>query len=174
MSPRGANTIVKWAGLAAGAVLAVTLVVGWRVPAATGALGADVKLVADQPGELLLSASGSFLQGRGLVPGGPAAAGSLGLRNITPRTLAVRVRARPSTPDLDGALQVELEDAGRAVAAGRLGSLRRWSRGALRIGPGERRRLAGRAFLRAGERNHEGRIVDVTLELRAIPVGSSP
>ena len=170
MSRASANAIAKWTGLTVGLAVAVALVVTWRVPATSGTLGADVKLVATPPGELTLKPAGAFLEGRRLTAGGAAATGRLELRNITARTLAVRVRLLPSVADLDGALRIELEDAGRPVAIGRLGGLRRASRPALRIGPGESRRLDARAFVirRAGD--YEGRMVDVTVELRARPV----
>ena len=171
MTRRRTNTIVKCLGLAAGMAIALALLLGWRVPAATGTLGADVKLVATPPGELALEGSGPFLQGRALEPGGRAATGRLDLQNISPRTLAVQVRLRPSTRDLDRALRVELEDAG-ALAGGTLGALRRWSRRRMRIAPGERRRLDGRALMRKGAHNYEGRIVDATLEFRARHVGA--
>lgn len=113
------------------------------------------------------SRAGALLQGNGLTAGGPAATGRLELRNITGRRLEVRVRLLPSAPDLDGVLRVELEDAGEPVAIGPLGRLRRWSRSAISIGAGESRRLDARASVLSGARNYEGRIIDVTVELRA-------
>lgn len=167
-----ANTLAKLIGLAAGAAVAVVLVMTWRVPATSGTLGADVKLVATPPGELVLRPGGAFLQGRGLSAGGPAASGRLGLRNITGRRLAVRVRLLPSSPDLDRALRVELTGSGRdLVAGGRLHALRRWSRRTIEIEPGKSRTLEARTSVMRGARDYEGRIVDVTLELRARPVG---
>ena len=162
--------MAKWIGLAGGLAVAVLLLATWRVPATSGTLGADLKLVAAPPGELMLRPAGAFLQGRGLTAGGAAATGRLELRNITGRRLAVRVRLLPSAADLDRAVRVELEDAGRAVAVGPIGTLRRWSRRAFELRPGESRRLDGRAFVVQPAGNYEGRIVDATLELRARPM----
>ena len=163
--------ITKWVGLAVGLAMAVVLLTTWQVPATSGTLGADVKLVATPPGELTLQPAGAFLQARGLSAGGAAGAGRLELRNITGRRLEVRLRLLPSAPDLDGALHVELGDAGDPVARGPLGTLRRWSRQAIVVEPGEARRLDGRAYVAGGAGDYEGRIVDVTVELRARPVG---
>ena len=162
-----ANTLTKWIGLAAGIALAAVLLSSWRVPATSGTLGADLKLVATPPGELTLKPAGALLQGHGLRAGGTAATGTLEVRNITARTLAVRTRLLPSVPDLDAGLRVEVEDGGRPVASGPLGRLRRWSRAAVTIAPGESRRLDARAAVVPGARDYQGRIVDATLELRA-------
>ncbi len=162
--------MTKWIGLTVGLAVAAALLMTWRVPATSGALGAELTLVATPPGELTLRPAGAFLHGRRLTAGGAAATGRLEVRNITGRRLAVRVRLLPAAPDLDRALRVELEDAGRLVAVGRLGALRRWSRGAFELRPGESRRLDARAFLVEHASGYEGRMVDVTLELRARPV----
>ena len=171
MSRASANTTAKWIGLAAGLGVALVLLMTWRVPATSGTLGADVKLVATPPGELTLKPAGAFLEARGLVAGGRAASGSLELRNITGRRLAVRLRLLPSSSDLDRALRVELDDAGTAIAAGPLGGLRRWSRRHVEIEPGGSRRIEARALIARGGGDYEGRIADVTVELRARPVG---
>ena len=162
--------MAKLVGLTVGLAVAAALLMTWRVPAMSGALGADLKLVATPPGELTLKPAGAFLQGRRLTAGGAAATGRLELRNVTARRLTVRVRLLPSAGDLDRALQLELEDAGRLVAIGRLGALRRWSRRAFELRPGESRRLDARAFVVDHAGGYEGRMVDVTLELRARPV----
>jgi hypothetical protein len=161
------DAIVKLVGLAAGLALAAALLLSSRVPADDTPVGADAALVATPPGELLVSGSPSFLRGRGLVQGGPAASGRLTLRNITERPLAVRMRLVPSRPDLDRALRVELEDAGSPVAVGTLGDLRGWSRSTVRLKPGERRRLDGRVSIASGAEDYEGRTVKASLELRA-------
>lgn len=171
MSRPSRNTMTKWIGLTVGLAMAVVLLTSWRVPATSGTLGADVQLVATPPGELTLEPSGAFLQGNGLAAGGAAGTGRLELRNITGRTLAVSVRLLPSAADLDRALHVELGDAGGPVARGPLGKLRRWSLRTIHVGPGESKRLDARASIAQGAANYEGRIVDVTVELRARPVG---
>lgn len=162
------DAIVKLVGLAVGLSTAAALLLLFsRVPANDTPVGAEATLVATPPGELLISGSHSLLRGLRLVEGGPAASGRLVLRNITERPLAVRLRLVPSKPDLDRALRVELEDAGSPVAIGRLGDLRGWSRAALRLEPGERRRLDGRASIPTGAAGYEGRTVRVGVELRA-------
>ena len=162
-----ANTIAKWIGLTAGLAVALALLMTWRVPVTSGTLGADVKLVATPPGELSLKPVGAFLEGSGLTAGGAAATGRLELRNVTGRMLEVRLRLLPSTPDLDRVLRVELEDAGERVLSGTLRGLRDWSRRAISVAPGESRRVDARAYVARGAGDYEGRIVDVTLEVRA-------
>ena len=161
------DAIVRLAGLAAGLAVAAAFLVLARVPADDTPVGAEATLVARAPGELLISGSRSFLRGRDLVQGGAAASGRLTLRNITERAQEVRMRLVPSNPELDKALRVEVEDAGSPLAVGALGELRRWSRFALRLRPGERRRLDGRASIASGAPDYEGRAVKVTVELQA-------
>ena len=167
MSHQSTHAIVKFLGLAVGLALAAAFVLVSRVPADDEPVGAEATMVATAPGELLISGSRSFLRGRGLVDGGPAASGRLVLRNITERPLAVRVRVAPSKPDLDRALRVELVDAGAPLVVGTLGRLRGWSRSAMRLKPGERRRLDARASIVSGAADYQGRTVKVGLELRA-------
>lgn len=164
------NTVAKWVGLALGLGLAVALLATWRVPATSGTLGADVKFVATAPGELTLKPSGAFLQAHGLAAGRGRVSGRLVIRNITARRLAVRVRLLPSAPDLDRALRVELEHGGERLGTGRLGEHRRWSPRAIDLAPGQERSLEASASIAPDAGDYEGRIVDVTVELRARPV----
>jgi hypothetical protein len=152
-------------GLAIGLCAALALVLSWRVPAEGGTLGADARFTALPPGELVVEPEATFLKARRLRPGGPAATGSLRVRNISPRSVAVRGVALPSSGDLDSRLRVELRQGDDELFSGRLGRLRRGT-ARMRLLPDEERRVEARAWLPAGTAGHEGAAVDVTLELR--------
>jgi hypothetical protein len=139
-------------------------VAGGHAPA-----GSAVTVTALPTGEIGLSRSGPILVAADLHPGGPQTAARSGLivANQTGRTLAVRMRALPSLPDLDRLLTVSLEVAGERPLVGPIGDLRRWTARPLVLRRGESRRLVIRAWLPAGVRDgYQGRIVDVDLEFR--------
>jgi hypothetical protein len=160
--------MVRGAGFAAGLVLAALALLSWRVPASGEELGLDVRLVAMPPGELLVEQTGPFVSGRALTPGGRAAEGSLTVRNIAGRRLAFRVRGLPSARGVDRILQVELRVGGRRLASGPLGDLRAWTGRSFELDASETAALTARAWLPEGTgRGWAGRILDVTVELRA-------
>lgn len=155
-----------------GFAIAVLVLLSWRIPAASGQLGADVRFVATPLGEVAVHPAGAFASARALERGAGEAHGRLTLANIGGGALAVRIRALPSSHDLDRTLRVELRAAGRTLARGPLGRLRSWSVGSLTIPRGGRVEVEARAWLPAHTRGaYEGRSVDVTLELRARPAG---
>lgn len=161
----------KWIGAAAGILLAVALVLSWKVAAEGRPLPAEVSVRADPSGELELRPAGDFLSAPRLRVGGRAASGTLLLHNITPVTLAVRVRLEPSSPGLDRALLVRLDGDGRQLVVARLGALRRWSTRALRIRSGRSAVLRARVSLPAGPFAPAagGQDVDVVADFRAEP-----
>jgi hypothetical protein len=156
-----------------GIALAVALVLSWRVAAERTALPAEVTMHAHPAGELEFRPAAAFLSARRLEAGGPSASGSLRLRNITPVTLDVRVRLAPSSGALDRALVVRLAVGGRTLAHGRLGRLRGWSVGPLRIRPGRGAVLHARAAVPAGPSAAAGggHDVDIAAEFQALPRG---
>lgn len=162
----------KWIGAAAGIMLAAALVLSWKVPAEGRPLPAEVSVRADPSGELELRPAGDFLSAPRLRVGGRAASGTLLLHNITPVTLAVRVRLEPSSSALDRALLVRLDGDGRQLVAARLGALRRWSARALTIRPGRSAVLRVRVSLPAAPSAAAagGQDVDIEADFRAQPV----
>jgi len=155
------------AGTAAGLVLAAVLLLSWKIPASGATLGAEVAFTATPPGELTAAPAGSFLRARELRPGAGPETAELELRNISPRTVVVRLRLLPSGPALDRGLHVRIAAGNRVLAAGPLGSLRGPSR-PVRVGSGESRKLRFSVSVPAGGGDHtEGRITDVTTDLRA-------
>jgi hypothetical protein len=158
-------------GLTLGIGLAVLLMISWRIPGGSGHLGADVSLVAIPPGELVVSSDNRFAAARDLEPGRGEARGTLGVRNIAGRAQTVRVRALPSTRDLDRLLQLELRAGGRVIARGPVGDLRRFGR-AFTIPSDRSTRLEARAWLPGSAGGGwRGRIADVTLDFSAKSVG---
>ena len=65
-------------------------------------------------------------------------------------------------------MRVEVSAGERTISTGTLGEFRTWTRDGLTLDDGEKRTLELRAWLpEGGERNHEGVILDATVELRA-------
>ena len=120
-------SMLRAAGLLTGVAMAVLLLFAVRVPSSSGALGAGLRLTAVPPGDLTVSTD-PVLVARDLVAGGRAAQGRLRLRNISAGPVSARIRLRPADRSLDHGLNVRLQAGDRVLAAGPLGSLRRWSR----------------------------------------------
>ena len=158
---------IGWArgvGFVLGVSLAVTAVLGWRLPRGTGRLGADVAIAFLQTGELQLSSTSPVVMATGMRPG-RSADGSVEVRNSSPSHLAVGVTAEPSSSDLDGVLFVEVTAAGERLYRGTLGGLRE---GSVRfaIAPLQTRTLSIRAWLPSdAEGGYEGRVDQVNLDL---------
>jgi hypothetical protein len=161
--------MVRWAGVAVGATLAALALLSWRIPHSGGALGADVQFVATPSGELATSPSGAFLSARRLLPGGRPGTGDLRVDNVAGRPLAVRLRLLPSDPGLDRELRVELRGGDRTIEAP-LARLRSLTASVLHLRPRQTRRLRVRAWVpRSAGPGYEGRIAEVTVDLRAVP-----
>jgi hypothetical protein len=167
-SGRAARTF----GIVCGVAAAAALITSWRVGPGDATLGAQVRIAASPTGELAVKPAGTFLTDSRLRPG-RAARGELRLTNQTPKALAVRLRAVPTSPSLDEALLVHVSAAGRTLANARLGQLRDWTPRALEIASGRSRTLELRASVLAGSKGgYEGQAVDVELQLDAKPLGA--
>jgi hypothetical protein len=166
MTKLRSNLPLRIAGLAAGLVLAASLLLAWRVPASDGRLGADVRLVALVPGELTAAPNDFFLSARDLKPGAPPKSGVLRVRNITTGPVDVRVKALPSDRQLARVAQLELRSGPRVLARGSIAELRRPS-GPMHIPLGTVRSLRARVWIpRSARHGYEARLADVTLDLR--------
>jgi hypothetical protein len=171
MTGIGTHRRARIAGFAIGVAAVAALAVTWQVDRGTGTVGADVTFVAAPTGELDIP-SGPFVRGIGLEPGDDAG-GAVPVRNQTGSTLAIAVRVLPSIADLDPVLQVRMTAGGRPVYEGSLGGLRDWSP-PFRLASGRGVPLAVTVSLPAGpdDASH-GRIEDVSLEFRSVPVGGA-
>jgi hypothetical protein len=157
-------------GLALGIAVAALLVLAFRVPAEGGPLGAGMRLTTVAPGELEVSPTGTLLNARRLLPGADPAQATLDLRNVTGKDLRVRLRGLPANRDLDRLARLEvLAPGGRALVRGPLARFRDWT-AALRLPRSGSAGLTVRAWIPASVRTgFEGRDVDVTVEMRAVP-----
>jgi hypothetical protein len=159
-------------GATCGLVAAAALIMSWRTGPAGATLGAQVRIAVSPTGELALKPAGTVLTGYRLRPG-RAAASELRLTNQTPKALAVRLRAVPSSGSLDETLVVSVSTPGRTLAAARLGHLHEWTPRSLTIAAGHSSKLELRASVLAGTRGgYEGQRVDVELQLDAKPLGA--
>jgi hypothetical protein len=167
MTKTRSNLPLRIAGLAAGFMLAASLLYVLRIPPSDGSLGADVRLVALAPGELTVKPTAAFLTGRDLKPGGPAAEGRLRVRNITTGPVDVRVRALPSDRRLARLIHVELRAGGRVLADSSMAAVRQGS-ARMRIPLGKVGTLQARVWIpRSVEKGYQAGLADVTMDLRA-------
>jgi hypothetical protein len=149
-------------------ILAGTTLAAGRMAPGRGVTGTDLTMVVAPSGELELPTRRPFLGARDMRPG-DVVRGSITPRNQTARPLRLRLRALPSSPELDHALRVRVASGATTLYDGPLSGLRRWTRSALRLGVSRHARIAFRAELGRSPRGH---IVDVPIELRA-SVGTS-
>jgi len=166
--------LLRWGGLAAGLLASALLVAGWRIPAAADTLGTDVTVSVTRTGEVSVTPAGRALSASGLRPAGRADArrGRVTLRNLSGSTLAIRLRALPSTGSVDDVVSLRLAVEGAVVAEGPLGTMRDWSRGAVKLESGGYGSLEVAAWIpETIEKGFAGRIEDVTLEMMVKPVG---
>jgi hypothetical protein len=152
------------AGLVVGLAIALIAVRSWAVPPGRGELGTDVIMATAPTGELAVSVTGPFLTATGLQPGTEAdgATGHFDVYNRTAAALAIRLEARPSRPDLDDILWVEVDAAGEQVYRGPLSTLVEGSPGTFRLAPTKDATLTVRTWLPPSvTTGYEGRVVTV-------------
>ena len=159
----------RLAGLLAGIAVAAVILVNGRVAPGSGTVGADVRFSVSPVGELEIAPLGVFLAGAGLGPDSAAGEGELMVRNQTGSHLNVRLRAAPSSVDLDDRLMVQVSAGTKAVIQERLGAFRTGATAGFRLAPGERVELRVRAWVPPGTQGHEGRVVDVSLQFDVDP-----
>lgn len=162
-----APRLMTVAGALLGAGVAVLLLVGARPSSSFATLPGSVRFSVPLTGELEVrpAAPRPVLAIPALLPGTRPDAATVTLRNQTGRTLAVDLRARAATHDLDGLLRVRLRAGGRLLADTTLQGLRHGEHFALRVPSGARRTLRLQAWLPAAITDgFQGRSVDVTLQ----------
>jgi hypothetical protein len=167
MNASTADRFTRAIGAAIGLGLVAALIVlarpagghGGVLPAALRFTAAPDGAVAAEPAAPMpLLASGPLRPGR-------HAEGSFSLRNQTGETLAVRLRAQPSSTALDGTAQVRLQSRGVVVFNGTLQALRQGTAEAVRLRPGAAAPVRVTAWIPADvETGYEGRRVAVALE----------
>jgi hypothetical protein len=166
--------VIRVIGLLLGLGLILAAVLAGRVTGGAAPTGSAITVSMSRSGELQLFPAGTVLTAPDLHPGGPATAatGRVVVRNQTGRSLAVRLRAVPSLPDLDGLLWMDVAVERGPRLSSEVGALRRWSERPFVIRSGERRRISLRAWIPAGVRDgYQGRVEDVVLEAVSVPVG---
>jgi hypothetical protein len=142
----------KLAAVCVGAVFCLVALTAWQPPTDGSPPGLDLRLIAIPPGELTVEPTGVVASARAMQAGGPAVHGELLVRNIAGRPLSVRVAALPSDREL--ARKVRLRAPG------------------LRLPAHGSDRIDVSAWLPPGASGYRGGILDVTLDVRARPVGS--
>ncbi|MFB3737835.1 MAG: hypothetical protein ACE14W_02575 [Candidatus Velamenicoccus archaeovorus] len=163
-------------GLLIGLAVAVVAVRSWTVAPGHGGLGADLLMATAPTGELAVSVTGPFLSATGMVPGSEAdaAAGTFDVYNRTAATLAIRLQARPSVPDMNDLLWVEVDAGADRVYRGPLASLVEGSPDGFRLAPTEDVTLTVRSWLpRSSGDGYRGRVVTVDWTFLPTPVEGS-
>jgi hypothetical protein len=152
-------------GILLGVSIAVVALVSWRVPGGERTLGANVRMEALQTGAVGVAPLHPFLSAPSLLPGS-SVAGDVTVRNQTGVRLAVRLRALPSTPELDSLLGIRVGARDQTLYDGSLAGLRTAGTRPLALNPAEAADLHVRASLPSGLRTgFQGRILDVTLQI---------
>jgi hypothetical protein len=167
MSAFTADRFTRAIGAAIGLALVAALIVAAR-PAGGhgGVLPASLRFTATLDGAVAAApAPPKPLLASGSLRPGSRAEGGFSLRNETGETLAVRLRAQPSSTALDGIAQVRLQSRGAVLFEGTLQALRQGTAEALRLRSGGAARVRVAAWIPAEvETGYEGREVAVALE----------
>jgi hypothetical protein len=167
MSTSATDRFTRAIGAAIGLALVAALIVAAR-PAGGhgGVLPASLRFTAALDGAVAAEpAAPQPLLASGPMRPGSHAHGSFTLRNQTGETLALRLRAKPSSTALDGTAQVRLESRGVVLSEGTLQALRQGTAEPLKLQPGAAAPIQVLAWIPAEvETGYEGRDVAVSLE----------
>jgi hypothetical protein len=173
MSSLVADRFTRAIGAAIGLALVAALIVAAR-PAGGhgGVLPASLRFTATLDGAVAAEpAAPKPLLTSGPMRPGSHATGSFTLSNQTGETLAVRLRAKPSSTELDGTAQVRLQSGGVVLSEGTLQALRQGTPEAVKLRPGGAARVRVTAWIPAEvETGYEGRNVAVALEPEEEPL----
>jgi hypothetical protein len=167
MSTLATDRFTRAIGAAIGLCLVAALIVAAR-PAGGhgGVLPASLRFTATLDGAVAASpAAPKPLLASGPLRPGNHAEGAFSLRNQTGETLAVRLRAQPSSTALDGIAQVRLQSRGAVLFEGTLQALRQGTTETMKLRPTAAARVRVTAWIPAEvETGYEGRRVAVALE----------
>jgi hypothetical protein len=162
-------------GLLIGCGLCVGFLLSGRLPDSSGELPARLTLVSAPTSELAVSPAGRFLSQRELIPGAPRAGarGTVSARNRTRAPLAVRLRALPSSGELDELLRIRITADGAGIFRGKLRRLRRWSARAFRLAARQGKRIELRAWLPSSVTDgYQARTVELRVEWKTRALGA--
>lgn len=161
------KTTARITGVAAGLALCLAILDASRLQPSDEPLGLHLDVTLVGTGALAVEAPSPLVQVRNLLPGDDRVVEADGLvRNETGRTMTVRLRAVPSTVEVDEILNLEIFAAERLVYAGTLGALREWTAESFEVGMGQVQTVRVRALLPATVTGgYEGRVERVSLEL---------
>jgi hypothetical protein len=168
----GVGTITARAtGVLAGLALCAAILEVSRVEPSTELLGLHLDVTLVGTGALAVPAPGPLVQVRNLLPGEDRAVEADGqVRNQTGRNMMVRLRAVPSTVEVDELLNLEIFAGDRLLYAGTLGRLREWTAESFQIGVGQLQPLRVRAHLPPTVTGgYQGRMERISLELSEPP-----
>lgn len=167
MSTSATDRFTRAIGAAIGLSLVAALIFAAR-PAGGhgGVLPASLRFTATLDGAVASQpAAPKPLLASGPMRPGSHVQGNFTLSNQTGETLAVRLRAKPSSTALDGTAQVRLESRGIVLSEGTLQALRQGTAEAVRLRPGGAAPVHVVAWIPAEvETGYEGRDVAVALE----------
>jgi len=154
-------------GVAAGLALCLAVLNVSRVEPSKEPLGLHLDVTLVGTGALSVQTPGPLVQVRNLLPGEDRAVeADGGVRNQTGRTMAVRLRAVPSTVEVDEILTLEIFAAERLLYAGTVGQLRDWTTESFELGMGQVQMLRVKAHLPPTVTSgYQGRVERISLEL---------
>jgi len=167
MSTPTADRFTRAIGAAIGLCLVAALIVAAR-PAGGhgGVLPASLRFSATLDGAVAATpAAPKPLLASGPLRPGDRAKGDFTLRNQTGETLAVRLRAQPSSTALDGIAQVRVQSHGATLFEGTLQALRQGTTEAVKLRPAGAAPIRVTAWIPAEvETGYEGRRLAVALQ----------
>lgn len=176
MRPR-ADKAARGIGLLLGVFVAATAVWSWHIPRGNGTLGAQVIVTTMPTGEIEVSPPGELLSAPSLRPAPitEAQSGRVKVRNITPRTLSIGLKATPSSADLNSLLWLQVDANGHQVFRGTLDALQAGVAKLLVLHPQEAANLDVSTWLPPDTGSgYEGRIQALSLEFPTKVQGAKP
>jgi hypothetical protein len=161
------NHIVRFAGFAIGAAIAIGVVLAGRMPESQAEASARLSVASKPTTQLGVSPAGADFLDAELRPGGRRGRGVLTLDNFTARPLSVAMRVTSPQRDLDSLVRVRVALRDRPVFSGPLGELRAWTRKPIRLRAGRVQKLQFEAWLPMSiDSGFEGRSLELQLEWR--------
>lgn len=164
-------TIDTWTGRL-GLLVGFCVVAAWVAiagqPADAPAPSASIRLGTLATGELAISPIGKpVLEGSALRPGGRGEAGTVAIRNETPKALEVALRTSAIQKELNGSAWIQVKDGGDTIMRTRLANSQAWSKTFIRLDSGEATRLNARVWIPKGApEGWQAARGDLTLEFR--------